>query len=593
MPDGVKLKAWGRDFDSAALAARMETDMHSPENRTLRAQTIQPVRCGQDKRAKIQKVFRTVLLGSALAIMPLTAPNAFALDAMGFFKGLQAEAEKDGNTLTFGLLESMGDDGARARDIKLVDGKTGDELTIADLELSGTSQVGADGFSFDLMQASDLQLTTDRDPGSSGTISIGKINATGFHLPSSDLRVKEFWPINMETGRLETIRVVSSGAQNVSLNIPSIEISGLVGETEYRMDLGSFLSAPATGSFATENGANGTFSLGAISLGDLKRLGQSGFVLGTLDFGAFNLSGSDEKGRAVSLDFAGANGSNLYAPDFSGEKALFPDGKMDMAIKGASFSLDGTELFRLDGSVSSAEYNQESSDYSANVGIDGLFLNIKEMPAEPGTESGRQQFAALGYDSLSLDLDIAMDWNVASGLLDISKYRFAAKDMAALDLTFIINGYDQSFAKTMQSVSQKMGETSDPEMQQALGFQLLGMMSSLNVVEIALSFDDDSLTNRLLDFQAKQSGQTAEDMAAALPFMAGAMLSQFEIPEFAASVASALTSFLKTSGSITLSAKPERPISVAELMGISAGLNAGTVKPAELIEQFNITVTGK
>ena len=100
-----------------------------------------------------------------------------------------------------------------------------------------------------------------------------------------------------------------------------------------------------------------------------------------------------------------------------------------------------------------------------------------------------------------------------------------------------------------------------------------------------------ALTGRIMEMQAAQSGQTKDDMLAAVPFMVGAMMAPLDVPEFASSVSSAVGRFLQTSGSITLTARPEEPVSFAELMGIGAGIKAGNVKPAEVIERFNVEIS--
>ena len=94
----------------------------------------------------------SLLLGASL----LAAGPAAALDATDFFKGLQAEAEKNGNSLTWESLEATGGDGARALDLVLENGKTGERMTIGEMTLSGTEVIGEDGFSFASMEAVEL-----------------------------------------------------------------------------------------------------------------------------------------------------------------------------------------------------------------------------------------------------------------------------------------------------------------------------------------------------------------------------------------------------------------------------------------------------
>lgn len=292
------------------------------------------------------------------------------------------------------------------------------------------------------------------------------------------------------------------------------------------------------------------------------------------------------------------NGADIFSPDYLGDGEMtFPEAEMRVSFGAMRFSLDGKELVTLQGGGSTAQFDSETQDYRFFGNFDDLYIDVKSIPVKPGQGQGKEQFEALGYDNITLDISLEGFWNVGTGLLNLESYKFDAENMAALDMSVKLGGYTVEFAKKLQQISQKVNEADDRELKQALSMQMIAELSALSVEEMSLKLDDKSLTRRIMRQQAKKSGQSAEDMAAALPFMAGAALAQLDVPDFAASVSSAIaayfTSALNDQGSLTLSARPEEPVSFAELMGITAGVRAGNVKPAEVIEQFNLTISGR
>jgi len=531
------------------------------------------------------------------------ASPANAVDATDFFKALQTEAGKNGNTVTFESLQASGADGAVATGIEIINTKNGDRLTISEMTLSGTQVLANDGFSFERMAANDVSLVAAPRPNANkgsngGSITLGAVSAEDFSVLPIENRENPFWPLDLGNAQIDTIRILATGKDNISLSIPSFSINGLQHTDDVSFTMGNARLAAGSGTFAAENGANGTFTTGEIDVSQLARIGQGGFQIGSFDMGPIRLSGADEYDREISLIFEGMNGSNLFSPDYLGEGDLvFSEDEMRVTFGSVRFSLDGTELVTLQGGESIAKYDGATKDYRFSGVFDDLYIDVKSIPVEPGQEQGKQRFEALGYDDITMDVSINGFWNVGSGLLNMESYKFDAENMAAFDMSLKLGGYTVAFARKLQQISQNMNEADDLELKQALSMQMLAEMAALSVEELTVSLEDKSLTRRIMRQQAQKSGQTAEDMAAALPFMAGAALAQLDVPEFAASVSSAIaayfTSVLNDQGSLTLSAKPDEPVSFAEVMGIAAGIRAGNVQPSEVIERLNLTISGE
>lgn len=554
-----------------------------------------------NKTSKNRSPLSMALLAGLLATSILGVPgSAYALDALDFFKSIQAQAEKNGQSIKFGSLEKFGEDGARGLNIEIIDTKKGNTATIAQLSLSGVNLIGENGYAFDQMQASDIQIISTKENDKTSTLSIGDINFSGFNYPDVKDRISSFWPLDISNGTLSNIKIVSSGSESVSFDIPEITINALAHQGNTKFTLGNFDLQPGSGSFAKSDGNNGSFTFGGLNILDVAKTGEYlvGLKIGSVKMGPIRFNGVNEKNQKIAFSFEGMDGVNLANPDFSAPvDEVFPIDGLKANVQAGSFSLDGKELFSFGGATTSANFDKENGIYNADVNMGSLFFNVKEFPSQPGKNSGKQQFAALGYDSIDLNIEIDMSWDINKGILSLPKYKISAKDMAAFDTQMKLDGYTKEVAGKLQNISNKMNFEENNEMKQALAMQMLAEMSSLAIGELKFVIEDASLTKRILKMQAEKSGQTAEDMAGALPFMAGAMLSQFEIPDFAASLSAAigtyLTSSLNSGGSITLAAAPEEPISFAEIMGIAAGVKAGNIKPAEIIERFKISVDAK
>lgn len=555
---------------------------------------------------RLQPRWNALWLAATTAVgLTLSAPApAFSMDAVAFFRAMQAEVEKDGNVMTFESLDAVGGEGARATGIKIIDEAKGETVTIGEMTLNGTRVLGDDAFSFETMEARDFGYRKLSDNGNVATISIAHVSATEFELPDDGVRgeadTNPFWPLNLASGELENIRISGSGDDEagVSMNIPSLSLSDLRQKGGVSFDLGSLEISASGGSFTGDNGASGEFSLGGISLRDAGRIGQSGFRFGSVEIGRLEMDGVDARQRDIALTFEGMSATNQYSPDFSSEKPVsYPVEPMLATLGRLSVMMAGKEVFALAGGESYALYEADKNRIDSWADITGLAFDITALPDEPSNANAKAQMKALGYDRVQMDMRLEGAWEIADGLLDLSKWAFDFKDMGTLDVSFRLGGYTEEFARKLQEISNRMNQVTDRDVQQALSMQLLAEMSGLTVESMTIRVDDNSLTRRVMEMQAKQSGQTAEEMASALPFMAGMMLSQLDIPDFAATVSTAvgayLTSSLDDRGSIAIIANPDEPVSFAEIMGIAAGARAGNVEAQEIIDRLNLSVEGR
>lgn len=525
----------------------------------------------------------------AIAVHPASAQNIES-----YFSELQQQAQENGNALTFGSMDTTGADSVNLKDVKLTNTETGDSLSIASLSLEGVESDDGKVTAFETATANELVLTGTGTSGVAMETAIGSFSATGFSMQgegSIDSAIA--LPFDIRSGRMEVVKtnITTPEGAKITIEMPFAELTGSRSGADGSNPIDT-VTAPMNGRFETKDGGKGEFTLGPIEIVGFQSAGRSGFEIESLEIGPLVLDGTDKDGKSLQIDAQGLTASNAYYPDFSGDAPMrFPEAVSLGTFGPLTAIVDGIEFMSIAGATFRSVFDDNEKTNSSSVAVDDIRINVKDIPVKQGNGAGKQRLLALGFDTINLDLSLDGVWDVDDGILDIQSYRFAIENGGAFDLSTRILGYDEAFARKFAQLSQIMNETSDKDTQQALAMQMLAEASGLSVDSLALALSDDSLTRKLLAQQAAASGQTADDMAAALPFMAGAMLAQFNVPEFAASVSQAVGEFLKNPGTITLAANPQEPVSVAEIMGIAAGVRAGNVTPAQVIERLNIVVS--
>jgi hypothetical protein len=178
---------------------------------------------------------------------------------------------------------------------------------------------------------------------------------------------------------------------------------------------------------------------------------------------------------------------------------------------------------------------------------------------------GRFKPETLGYDSLIFDVT----WD---GTHDI-----AQETMTIRDVTF-------SFREGGEvSVSGIVGNMPDPRILNDT--DAAAKASQVELHNLLIRYEDNSLTGRVLDLLAAEQELTREDyvqqITAALPFLLAALGDS----NFRDQLIAALAAFLKEPQSLTVKVEPSAPISANEIVEI-----AGSA-PASLPERINATVS--
>ncbi|WP_062212248.1 hypothetical protein [Aureimonas sp. AU12] len=199
-----------------------------------------------------------------------------------------------------------------------------------------------------------------------------------------------------------------------------------------------------------------------------------------------------------------------------------------------------------------------------------------------GEAQGSAMLAELGYPQVSGDLSGTAAWDPQTGMLQLDPLQLEVDNAGELAFSYTITGYTPSFIQSLAQLSQQMqasGGNADGS-----GMAIIGLISQLYLKSAELSFEDRSLTNRLLDYFAKQNGQSRDQLVSSLTGMMPMALTYLQNPDFQTKVAGALTNFLQNPQSLRIAIAPPAPVPATQIIGAAMGA------PQTLPQVLNVDV---
>ncbi|MGD9916198.1 MAG: hypothetical protein AB7S80_19145 [Rhizobiaceae bacterium] len=313
-----------------------------------------------------------------------------------------------------------------------------------------------------------------------------------------------------------------------------------------------------------------TASLGTVTLADVVSE-NGGYTIGNVTMGDFSRT---EAGTTV--DITGISLAGLKLP---AENAADPLSVMMMyqnADVGAITVKEGD----------SQVFAMNNIHFELSPPADGQPLtfsgNAESFNADLSKTTDPQSKAAidaLGYQQINGSFEVGGSWNPSDGRFAISKYDITVDNAGTLGFTLDLGGYTTDFIKAMQD-AQKAGGDSGQQ-----GMQMLGLMQQLTFHSLSVRFDDDSLTNKVLDFVGSQQGMKGSDIANQMKAVVPILLAQAGLNDIAQPVSEAVTKYLDDPKSIEIAAAPASPVPFALII---AGAMSG--QPQSLVGTLGVTV---
>ena len=221
----------------------------------------------------------------------------------------------------------------------------------------------------------------------------------------------------------------------------------------------------------------------------------------------------------------------------------------------------------------------QAMEFSANVEkFSGDLTTIKD----PKTQAVIKD---LGYETVDGFLEAAGTWQPSDGQMAISQYDITVNKAGTLGMTFDLGGYTLDFIKSIQDLQKKMAAQPEGADTSAQGMAALGLMQQLTLNSVSIRFDDDSLTNKVLEYVAKQQGAKPADIANQAKALVPMFAMQLQNPELAQQISGAVNTYLDNPKSLEIAAKPANPVPFA-MIAASAMAN-----PLELTKMLAVNVT--
>jgi len=174
--------------------------------------------------------------------------------------------------------------------------------------------------------------------------------------------------------------------------------------------------------------------------------------------------------------------------------------------------------------------------------VRGLDLDLSQID----DRRAREMIKGLGYDRLVADYGFRLSWREADEAVILDGFKLAIKDLATMNADATLTGL------TRQAIQ-------DPK-------RLEGALSSLLFTRGKLSIEDKSIVERAVGMQAKKMNvepdKFRQQIAGALPLF----LMVLKNPGFQAKLAPALQAFIKTPGTMTITAAPATPVPLMKLI---------------------------
>jgi hypothetical protein len=318
----------------------------------------------------------------------------------------------------------------------------------------------------------------------------------------------------------------------------------------------------------------------ALTIGDVKLEGvteaNGGYEIATVTTSAFNHSQD-----GVTLDLSPFIIQGMSVP---AEGATGPMGSL-MMYKSAELAKMTVKIadktaFQMDGLAIeiTPPADGKAMEFSGTTEKIAADLTLVDDP------KSKDVINALGYQNITGNFELAGTWQPTDGKMELSKYDISVDNAGTLGMTFDVGGYTLDFIKSLQEMQKKMAAQPEGADKSAQGMAMLGLLQQLSFNSASIRFDDDSLTNKVLDYVGKQQGMSGKDIANQAKAIVPFGMAQLNNPELTTQVTAAVSKFLDEPKSLEISAEPPAAVPFALIM-------AGAMSnPLDLPKTLGVTV---
>jgi hypothetical protein len=240
-------------------------------------------------------------------------------------------------------------------------------------------------------------------------------------------------------------------------------------------------------------------------------------------------------------------------------------GTMTLAAGGQTFSADGYQM------------TWEGDPVTGAGKTDFKITNIAIPETAIAALDPSGTLKKLGYTSLSFDVGGNGDVDIRSEKIGFNVDIFyAGKDMGTLKVGAGVGEIPMALIGELQ----KLQTTAQPDPN-----VIMPLVQGIQLSRVALRFEDQSITKKVLPMLAAMQGMDEATMVANTGAMLQLGLAELKNPAFTQKAVEAVNAYLKDPRSLTILAKPAQPVSVMQLMSLDPA------NPGAAIDQLGVTIS--
>ncbi|ANH03732.1 MULTISPECIES: hypothetical protein [Shinella] len=325
-------------------------------------------------------------------------------------------------------------------------------------------------------------------------------------------------------------------------------------------------------------GAEAPVKLGTITMDGVEEDGDGGYTVETVSFQDINVTEADATVSAKDIAINGVIIPGTVVPGTLESLLMY-----ESATAGpVSVTSKGKEVF----SMSGMEANITRMDGDAGLEFDATLSDLKADLTSVEDPKAKDTLAKLNLQTLEGKVSMSGSWELASGKLAVDEYAFDFKDVGRLNLALEFSGYTLDFLKGMQeAIKAAEANPNKEEANAAMGMSMMGLVQQLTFNSASISFEDASITRKLLDYAGSEQGVSGDQMAQSLKGLVPIMIAQLNMPDLQNQIAEAVNTYLDDPKSITISAEPKDPVPFPMIMGAAMGA------PQTIPQVLGVTIT--
>ncbi|GAA5664868.1 hypothetical protein Brsp07_03366 [Brucella sp. NBRC 14130] len=314
-------------------------------------------------------------------------------------------------------------------------------------------------------------------------------------------------------------------------------------------------------------------AIGDVTLQNVQDAPDGGYSIEQVTVPDLALAGETDKNDKAEMK--GLAMQNVHIPS---EKAKGP---LDSIVMYDKLKIDEIQFGTpgKDGAtVKGFDLSLDTTNKAEKIGYVWTIANI-DATFEKG---GKNPLAPLDMNTFNGSLTSKGSWSPTSGDTSLDQLELEAKELGKINITGSLGGYDLAFLEAVQKTQENMSKADADK--DAAGLAILGLAEQLNLKNLSIRFDNDTLTQKVLDYYAKQQGADGKQLGEQMKMMVPLMATQLKNPEFAQQLKVAADKYFTDPKSLTISASPDQPVTFASIVATAS------LDPTKIIQLLKISV---